>query len=78
MPRPTAFAAETPVQAPSDAEPSTLAAMQQAAVQGDAEVQCQLGDRYAEGTGVEKNDAEAARWYRKAAEQGVSTQPKPL
>jgi hypothetical protein len=32
-----------------------------------------LAALYASGRGVAKNDAEAARWYRKAAEKGSST-----
>jgi TPR repeat protein len=30
-----------------------------------------LGHRYADGTGVAKDEVEAVKWYRKAAEQGV-------
>lgn len=33
-------------------------------------VQSALGDIYKKGIGVEKNDAEAVRWYSKSAEQG--------
>ena len=36
----------------------------------DAEVQFYLGTMYANGQGVEKDEAEAAKWYRKAAEHG--------
>ena len=32
--------------------------------------QCNLGALYEEGTGVPRNDEEASRWYRLAAEQG--------
>ena len=39
-----------------------------AAERGDANAQYRLGNCYAEG--MEKNDAEAVKWYRKAAEQG--------
>ena len=42
----------------------------QAAEQGDADAQFNLGVSYDNGTGVEQDDSEAARWYRKAAEQG--------
>ena len=38
--------------------------------QGNALAQINLGLMYAEGEGVPENDAEAVRWYRKAAEQG--------
>src|SRR6266576_132424 len=36
---------------------------------GDAESEVELGRRYDKGEGVVKNHAEAAKWYRKAAEQ---------
>ena len=39
---------------------------------GDAESQVELGRRYDEGAGVEKDHAEAAKWYRKAAEQNYA------
>lgn len=42
----------------------------EAAAQGDAEAQYDLGRLYFEGKGVPQDDAEAARWYRMAAEQG--------
>ena len=32
--------------------------------------QCNLGTMYAEGEGVKQDHTEAAKWYRKAAEQG--------
>ena len=35
-----------------------------------AEAQNNLGVMYADGKGVKKDDAQAAEWYRKAAEQG--------
>ena len=34
------------------------------------ELQRNLGFMYAEGRGVAKDDAQAADWFRKAAEQG--------
>lgn len=37
---------------------------------GEADAQNNLGNRYYNGTGVARNDQEAARWYRLAAEQG--------
>jgi len=40
------------------------------AEQGDAQVQCDIGDSYYNGVGVEKNEVEAVKWYRKSAEQG--------
>ena len=47
-----------------------LDAVRQAADQGDANAQFNLGFMYANGEGVPKDDAEAARWYRMAANQG--------
>jgi len=41
-----------------------------AAVRGNAAGQYNLGIMYANGYGVPENDAEAVRWYRKAADQG--------
>ena len=43
---------------------------QQAAEQGDANAQCNLGAFYLQGLGVPKNLQEAVKWYRKAADQG--------
>ena len=40
----------------------------QAAEQGDASAQSNLGLMYARGDGVPENDAEAVRWYRLAAD----------
>ena len=40
------------------------------ALKGEAWAQSFLGDSYANGTGVAKNDAEAVKWYRLAAGQG--------
>ena len=42
----------------------------QAAEQGQAKAQFNVGLRYANGRGVSKDVVEAAKWYRKAAEQG--------
>jgi hypothetical protein len=39
-----------------------------AAEAGDAKAQKHLGFMYANGQGVPKSNAEAANWYRKAAE----------
>ena len=38
--------------------------------QGDVDAQFKLGVIYDIGLGVPENDAEAVKWYRKAAEQG--------
>ena len=40
----------------------------QAAAEGSGEAQAWLGDTYAYGMGVEQDPAEAATWYRRAAE----------
>ena len=37
---------------------------------GDAMAQHNLGLKYANGDGVPENDAEAVKWFRKAADQG--------
>lgn len=42
-----------------------------AATQGNTYAQYNLGNMYAEGLGVKRNDAEAMKWYRMAAKQGV-------
>ena len=47
-----------------------LDTVRQAAEQGDATAQFNLGNMYASGRGVLEDDAEAVRWYRLAAEQG--------
>ena len=47
-----------------------LDTVRQAAEQGDAGAQNNLGVMYANGEGVLKDEAEAVRWYRLAAEQG--------
>jgi TPR repeat protein len=50
--------------------PQRLASIEARAQAGDAKAQVQLGIAYAAGDGVAPDDAEAARWFRKAAEQG--------
>lgn len=44
----------------------------QAAEQGNAAAQYNLGAMYYKGQGVRRDDAEAVRWYRQAAEQGLA------
>ena len=44
-------------------------AVREAAEQGDATAQFNLGVMYAKGEGVPRDDTEAVRWYRQAAEQ---------
>ena len=43
-----------------------------AADQRDAEAQYTLGVMNAHGNGVAKDDTEAVKWYRKAADQGYA------
>ena len=40
--------------------------------QGDAIAQYNVGFMYDTGNGVPENDAEAVKWYRKAADQGLA------
>ncbi len=40
------------------------------AEQGDAEAQFNLGMSYSKGVGIDRNEAEAVRWFGKAAEKG--------
>ena len=49
----------------SDAE--SIAYYRKGAKKGDAEAQFQLGAHYHEGRGVDQDDEEAARWWRKAS-----------
>ncbi|HEZ4111417.1 hypothetical protein CIJ63_00360 [Neisseria meningitidis] len=44
----------------------------QAAEQGNADAQNNLGAMYAEGQGVRQDDTEAVRWFRQAADQGLA------
>ena len=46
--------------------------MTEAAEQGHAGAQCQLGFMYRYGQGVPESDALALEWYRKAADQGYA------
>jgi hypothetical protein len=52
--------------------------LRKAAEKGDHEAQFNLGERYDYGEGVPQNDAEAAGWYRKAAEKGHAASQKKL
>ena len=45
-----------------------LSALKEKAAAGDAEAQLQLGLKYANGEGIP--EAEAAKWFQKAAKQG--------
>ena len=50
--------------------PPGLQSLQSSAEQGDADAQGSLAVLYHEGLGLEKDAAEAAKWFRKSAEQG--------
>jgi len=52
--------------------PSDLQALMAKAQGGDAEAQCWVGRVYGEGRLVPKDAEEAARWFRKSAEQGYA------
>lgn len=52
--------------------PDVLADLTQRAEAGDARLQIELGDRYRDGRGVERDSSAAARWYRMAAAHGAS------
>jgi len=58
-----------PPQKDSDVQLSTLLGN---ANKGDAAAQFNLGVMYDEGDGVPEDDAEAVKWYRKAADQGLA------
>ena len=60
--------------APEDAAES----LRRAAELGDAEAQYELGERYFNGDGVERDYVEAVKWFRKAADQGDSNAMRRL
>jgi TPR repeat protein len=49
---------------------TAFAGFKKQAEQGNAPAQFMLGNMYAKGRGVPKDDQQAVAWYRKAAEQG--------
>jgi TPR repeat protein len=51
-------------------EQKAIAVLKQQAARGDAAAQCGLGAMYDSGYGVTQDFAQAAMWYRKAANQG--------
>ena len=51
---------------------ATVKEMREAAEQGDAVAQYNLGVMYANGQGVAEDDVEAVKWFRKSAEQGYA------
>jgi len=71
----TATASAAKAAAPSSASATTnpvLASCEAKARAGDAVCQTQLGTMYRNGDGVARNFAEALRWYRLAADQGLA------
>lgn len=52
--------------------PQDVAIIEQHAQSGDVKAQTVLGMTYALGKATSQNDAEAAKWYRKAAEKGFT------
>ena len=52
--------------------------LQEKAEQGGAKEQTVLGGAYENGWGVPQDDAEAAKWFRRAAEQGHANAKKAL
>jgi TPR repeat protein len=50
--------------------PKSIELFVKAAEAGNVKAQYNLGKSYRDGVGVEKNVAEAVKWYRRAAEQG--------
>jgi len=55
-----------------EAARSEFLAVEAKAKQGDAGAQSNLGLMYANGRGVVKNEVEAVKWFRKAADQGYA------
>jgi hypothetical protein len=49
-----------------------MAKVEERAKGGDADAQFNLGVMYDNGEGVPEDDAEAVKWYRRAAEQGFA------
>src|SRR6266581_4096439 len=57
---------------PTKADQKPLAEVKAKAQAGDADSQAELGLRYLDGKGVAKNQVEAVKWFRKAAEQNLA------
>ena len=56
----------------------SLAEITKKAEKGDAEAQFNLGEMFRMGIGVARNDAEAVKWYRRAAEQKHAIAHNPI
>ena len=57
---------------PPEFSQQELSALERQAATGDAAAQCALGYLYHQGQGVPQDYAQAAAWFRKAAEQGYT------
>ena len=55
---------------PSNVDQLDVGQLRLLAEQGDAGAQTELGERYAVGRGVVRDDRVAVSWFRRAAEQG--------
>ena len=64
--------AAPPVVADVDVTDLDVARLRQLAEQGDARAQTELGVRYENGRGLERDYAAAVSWFRRAAEQGYA------
>lgn len=60
------------------AQTSDFKATQAAAENGDAEAQYSLGNMYAKGDGVDKDDVMAFKYYQLAADQGLAKAQRNL
>ena len=69
----TLFVAQLPEQPiAAQASKAEVQALMQRAQAGDAVAQGELGDNYLMGVGVALSYTEAAKWYRRAADQGFA------
>ena len=68
--QPTPTAPTPDKQATTAVSAPDFAATKKDAESGNAKAQYNLGVKYANGQGVPRDDAEAAKWYRLAADQG--------
>ena len=62
-------ATAAPITVPAAIQPKSLA---DAAAAGDANALFEIGTRYTDGRGVKQDPAEAANWYRLAADRGLA------
>jgi putative methionine-R-sulfoxide reductase with GAF domain len=69
-PEPGTSAAASPAAWKTTSQPMTLEELQQRASQGDPMAEYAIGARYVQGDEVQKDYAEAVKWFTRAAEQG--------